>query len=428
MRAGVTHQTAKRSITSLGLAVAIVSSARPTRADEPAPPPPAEVPANEPGPAPPTPDLPPPAAPPPATPPPATPPPAAPALSPAVAPPASAPPRLGRRGQLVTTDQLSLSAYVGRRPGSPEGAATVVIRPSVEYFVVDGFALGVQGTLLYEESYGVRASRRGVELLSTLAVGLGDSAAILARASVGLAHVARAGSDDSIVPTASLFVPFVLRPSQGFFVGLGPTGTFHARNLLTSSGTRAFAEAGVRSIVGAYLDASDHRPAPLAFGRARDLAITSESDVSAVYQSLYGGRVLRTSASLSPGVDYFVADHVSIGGAIAVSYLHSDLPISTADSVSRRFLSLGAGPRVGLALPLGEAFTFYPRLSGGAGVQYQWDDGDVLHVRAYASIYAPLLAHRGHALLGFGPFFTPELSYSRFVYSAGASAIVGGWL
>lgn len=328
----------------------------------------------------------------------------------------------------MTTDQLSLLVYIGRRPGTPESAAAVAVRPSVEYFVVDGFALGLQGTFIYEESYGVRASRRALELLSTVAFGLGDSAAILARASVGLAHVSRAGSDDSLVPTASLFVPFVLRPSQGFFVGLGPTGTFHAGNLLTSSGKRAFAEAGVRSIVGAYLDASGDRPAPLAFGRARDLAITSESDVSAVFQSVNGGRVLRTSASLSPGVDYFVADHVSLGGAISVSYLHSDLPISTGDFSSRRFLSLGAGPRVGLALPLGEAFTFYPRLSGGAGVQYQWDDGDSLHVRAFASIYAPLLAHRGHALLGFGPFFTPELSYSRFVYSAGASAIVGGWL
>jgi hypothetical protein len=71
------------------------------------------------------------------------------------------------------------------------------------------------------------------------------------------------------------------------------------------------------------------------------------------------------SVQLQPALDWFVISHLSVGGAVAFDVSGSKTPSRTSSS-----LDIGLSPRVGYLFPLGNSFSFWPRLLLFVGWRY----------------------------------------------------------
>jgi hypothetical protein len=202
--------------------------------------------------------------------------------------------------------------------------------------------------------------------------------------------------------------------------GLAPLLALEA--IFTSKGARA--EPSDASAITTE-DASpppEHGPR---FGAPGQWAVFGGTDVSFSSYAYDHSSAAGSSVTVSPGLSYFFVRNVSLGLAFDVS--SSDAQGYGADGslVETRETSVAGGVRLGVNLPLGELFSWFPQLTVG----YEWIrrqerlvSGESLSVSGpyptpstletgpYLSAYAPLLFHPvRHFFLGFGPEAFREL-------------------
>jgi hypothetical protein len=173
------------------------------------------------------------------------------------------------------------------------------------------------------------------------------------------------------------------------------------------------------------------------FGRSGVLAISGDFQAG-VRGLLFSAPTGRDpdglfEVTLAPAVDYFVADHVSIGGQVVIVY---------ARTGPAKLTAFGLGPRVGYEFAVSDRVSFWPKVSivyttanvdsgastlGGSVTFDGWSLG--------ADLYAPFVFHVApHFFVGLGP----DASTQLIAKSSGNDTIkqtslgilftVGGWL
>jgi hypothetical protein len=155
-------------------------------------------------------------------------------------------------------------------------------------------------------------------------------------------------------------------------------------------------------------ESGKNRPAT-GFGRRGQLAISTD------FQLSFGLRLQKEPADqeqnidyetqtilrVAPTVDYFLADHFSVGASFLLA--RDSVGATTANA-------LGGGVRAGYNIPLGDRVSFWPR-GGGQVLQTKVSDdtneaGQVSTLRVRVVADAPVLFHPvPHFFVGAGPAF-----------------------
>ncbi len=149
----------------------------------------------------------------------------------------------------------------------------------------------------------------------------------------------------------------------------------------------------------------------LAFGgSARELerqgtfVVTNNAGFGFAQQIGHGGG---TSLTLRPALDYFVIDHLSIGGAVEIDHDSSD-PATT---------SVALAPEVGYEVALGDTWSFWPQVSVPLVFPNPGDP------RLTLVFFAPFLVHpAAHFFFGIGP------GLAQRVTGPATTQITGGFL
>jgi hypothetical protein len=171
------------------------------------------------------------------------------------------------------------------------------------------------------------------------------------------------------------------------------------------------------------------------FGRKGQLAIIAGSQLAAQRHS-YAEGTGGTTIGLTPAVDYFLIDHLSIGARAGVEFTTIDAspPYHPSSSFHTYFVS----PRVGYELPLGSSVSIWP----SANVLYSVGDSAPANpgqrnrgLGFGASL--PVLVHLApHFFVGAGPeagitwyrFDYGNADYSVRYASYGVTTLLGGWI
>jgi hypothetical protein len=167
-------------------------------------------------------------------------------------------------------------------------------------------------------------------------------------------------------------------------------------------------------------------PPPAHFGAAQTLAISSDATLGFSYSSSESlGTV--TDVNIHPAFDYFVIRGLSIGGTVNVNISSQDIQGSTFHSYT-----LGTGPRLGVAIPLGERVALWPRVETTIN-SMQWSDNGGESMSASVRGSVPVIIEAApHFDLGFGPYLqrTAHVGGNWFADSTngGVQLTVGGWL
>ncbi len=161
--------------------------------------------------------------------------------------------------------------------------------------------------------------------------------------------------------------------------------------------------------VGLEVDESGKNRPATGFGRRGQFALSTD------FQLSFGLRLQKEPADqeqdidyktqsilrLAPTVDYFVADHLSLGANVLLG--RDSLAGTTANT-------LGGGLRLGYNIPLGDRVSFWPR-GGGQILQTKTSSdndeaGQISTLRVRIVADAPLLFHPvPHFFVGAGPSF-----------------------
>jgi hypothetical protein len=167
---------------------------------------------------------------------------------------------------------------------------------------------------------------------------------------------------------------------------------------------------------------------PASFGARGVLAIGSDASGTA-YEELSTG-THSTSVNLQPAVDYFVANHLSLGASLWFAYSSQEEP-----SARDHEFVYGIGPRVGYDLPLSEHFSLWPKLSGfvshssdtfenTAPASRTTDSGSNVEVE----LFVPVMFHPvPHFFVGIGPFAEAVLTGAGSAF-LGGKITIGGWV
>lgn len=165
------------------------------------------------------------------------------------------------------------------------------------------------------------------------------------------------------------------------------------------------------------------------FGAARQLAISSDAGlfIENTSQSGDDDSGSTTNLQLRPAFDYFVIDHLSIGGFVALDY--SKVP--AGDSTT-----WGIGPRIGYDIPLSDRFSIWPKVgfsfastSTSTEVDSPLVDGDATSSNVALNLFAPVMFHPvEHFFLGFGPALDTDLSGDVKTTTIAGRLSIGGWL
>ncbi len=174
-------------------------------------------------------------------------------------------------------------------------------------------------------------------------------------------------------------------------------------------------------------------------GSSNSLGISNEtfSNSSATFFNV-GGEI---------GIDNFVVDNVSVGFDAAASY-GDDKGYGATTFTETTSTAFSGGVRFGFNVPLGELFSWYPRLTLSLGSTHSDTraissfDGAPLpppssesSVGPATNLYAPLLVHPApHFVVGFGPRLQHDFSVARGGPYDGSQStllsgefVVGGW-
>jgi hypothetical protein len=126
---------------------------------------------------------------------------------------------------------------------------------------------------------------------------------------------------------------------------------------------------------------------------------------------------------LAPSLDYFVTDHISVGGRIGAAVTESSTNTGPATGVSvpdAHGYAFTMMPRVGYAIPLSSSFTLWPRLGIGYDVSRATRDAaarDLSHA-FYTRVNVGLVVRLAkHVVLDVGPTLTYSNSVTEAPYS-----------
>jgi hypothetical protein len=147
-----------------------------------------------------------------------------------------------------------------------------------------------------------------------------------------------------------------------------------------------------------------------------------------------GSMLAQTGVSVSPNIDWFVKDGLSLGAGATVSVSYRKF-----GSIDETTLTVGGNLAVGYAIPFSPWWSFWPRLlpslshnttSGSAAGTAAGDRTEV-----YLRLEAPVLFHAtSHFFLGMGPFAivkihatNEQLAAYIYDYNVGLTASIGVW-
>jgi hypothetical protein len=385
----------------------------------------------------------------------------------------------GSRGQWVVTGASGIGVGSTTWSGSKASSLWVTFAPGLDLFVVKNLSIGVSLNLAYSDHKGYAVDGTLVETKQTTYSGgarLGVNLPIARRLSlyprltagyqtvhtteqdVGAGSTFGASSFDAAHdgPWGSIDVPLVFVPKPQFFVAVVPSVTVDAAGGGQGGPGQggAHTTGGAGFLVGGWFggppaeapaEPVEAEPAPRLprFGDAGVVVLSSELEAYG-HQTAWSGpdSLAYTEYGFEAGVDYFVADHVSVGAALWwMQSSAQGVDLRTAAAYTNHESRAGGVVRGGVEWPLGPHLSLYPRLTLGlAGEDYDIEsagkankghDDDI-----YASAYVPLLVHVArHVFVGFGPSgladlsrtFTPS-NTSNKATSVGAGLTVGGWL
>jgi hypothetical protein len=121
--------------------------------------------------------------------------------------------------------------------------------------------------------------------------------------------------------------------------------------------------------------------------------------------------------ALHPALDYFIADHISVGGVVGIDYVSGDAGSTRID----------LGARIGYDLNIQDRIGVWPM--AGLLVSHVSDDANHSSNTATSlTLFAPFLYHPApHVFVGLGPSFQLGLSggdYKQY----GLDFALGGWI
>jgi opacity protein-like surface antigen len=163
-----------------------------------------------------------------------------------------------------------------------------------------------------------------------------------------------------------------------------------------------------------------------------DLPFRNEApELALVHSSTSMGGSSSTEVAIEPGLDYFVAQNVSIGGEVGIDYSTSS-PAGGGTSINATIVVAEA--RVGYNVTLGDTLSLWLRVGIGYDHVDSSSGGNSVSgysVPLFAS--APLLWHPGfHFVLGAGPMLATQLvnqldgSSQTKATLFGVQALIGG--
>jgi hypothetical protein len=350
---------------------------------------------------------------------------------------------------------------------------TASVAVGVDNFIAPNFSLGIDLEGVYRDNKGYGATSL-VETTSTeLAAGLrfglnlplGRSWSWYPRLTLGVSSNHSDSQTSSVFapgatadppsttsqvgPWINLYAPLLVHPVPHFFVGFGPRLQRRFAELKGGAydGSQTTLLSAEFTVGGCWGGARSGEPGPEneprgpAFGDRGQVVLTTATSASVAYNSYTNSTASNVSVALSPGVDYFVTDHVSLGVAASVSSSsgHSFDTIGVETDVSST--SFGFAPRVGFDIPLKRGLvSLWPLAGLGFGVATSNQTsaaGSNDHTRSlsWVTVSAPLLVHpTTHMFLGAGPYVMHELSdtdqnhFENDATTVGASFLLGGWL
>jgi hypothetical protein len=187
------------------------------------------------------------------------------------------------------------------------------------------------------------------------------------------------------------------------------------------------------------------------FGDAGEVVITADSSIGISSTAFSQSDATRFSVGFSPGLDYFVIRHFSVGVDVNVAYANDRSYGADGSLVETGITTVSGGARLGLDLPLGDVVSFYPRLT--LGVESLHRESKVVVGRSlsvasipigapsetlvgpWVSVFAPILLHpTTHFFVGAGPALFHEFGKANADPSIGGERtsivgrmVVGGW-
>ncbi len=393
-------------------------------------------------------------------------------------------PRFGERGEIVLTASSGGANGAGISYAQYSGSLATYLSGSFEvgldYFLVSHFSLGFDVSAGFANNTGYGADSSLVQTKSTSVSGglrfgadlpLGDTFSFYPRLTLGVLDSHRSeslvsgqslsvagsavGSPETsqVGPWMNLYAPLLVHPTSHFFFGAGPrlAHTFANTTGAAPGVSGQPTTLGASFVIGGWWGGDEAAPStPIAapasglrerrFGDQGTFVITSETSGYALSATYAGTNASSLSVYVSPGFDYFVADHVSIGVDLWGSYGNTVGFDASGAKVTQSSTSFGLAPRFGVDVPVSDSVSWYPRAEIGAGpiVQNESSNGasnDHTSMRVFVSAEAPILFHAArHFFAGAGPTVYHDLSQvdqngtSNAGTQFGASVLVGGWL
>jgi hypothetical protein len=397
-----------------------------------------------------------------------------PEMPPGILPPAPSsaaapapPPAFGARGGIVIRASAGAAITSTGYASSEASALRAVLAPGVDYFLLRNFSVGLTTNISYYRSRGYVADRslvtttsttfaggprlgfnvplgRLVSFYPTLALGIEwfrrseRGAASTASNALGVPTTTRAG------PWLELSTPMLLHPSEHVFFGIGPYvfrefgragGGPEIGGGRTGYGMQVFA--GIHW--GESGESAPSSPEPRdrsAFGEKATVLVSGGANLSATEYD--GTSASSASLGIGAGVDYFFANHISVGASAAGGYGKTKGFETNGTKTTAESSGFSVGPRLGTDLPFTSVVSLYLRMGATFGkhdVVLKSADKRVREDPFIVTfvIDALLLVHvASHAFLGIGPFLAHDLvreatSGSFPATSGGLGTVVGTW-
>lgn len=377
---------------------------------------------------------------------------------PIAAPPASGdeavPPRFGAAGQVVVMAGFGLELDYTSLLGGAASRFGTSISPGLDVFVVDRLSVGASLYVSHvidraentaQGPFERKATTVGIGPRIGYAVPLGRYFSLYPRFTFGFRYVSvdRAGNGAS--PFISGSAPLLVHPSESFFVGIGPS-FFHEISMGGAAERKTQTTASFETVVGGHWggkpDPTDREAAPLPdptkryrFGERKDVLLGGDFYLGATYDSTTAAGISNGSVVISPSLDYFIVDHVSIGAGGGFDYSWTSFPSPFSPRVgSGSTTGVHGLVRVGVQASLTTRLSLYPRASFRVSHATSEASGELTTLRLALDV--PLVFHVApHFYIGCGPFIGRDvarvvngLSSEALTTTGGLTTMLGGWL
>jgi hypothetical protein len=387
------------------------------------------------------------------------------------------PPRFGTRGQFVLSGTSAIGASHYEYDNSEATGSLFEFSPGADYFVARNVSIGIDAdaSYFYSQGYTIdgtlnqsRTTRFALAPRVGLNLPMGRMLSLYPRFTLGYESISALetgpfGSGAGLTARTSesgafveIFVPLLFHPIPRFYFGFGPD-FFHHFGEVTggpTSGGQA-TTVGVSFVVGAYWggapaaadEAPRRPPRHRQFGEAGEFVLTNAIQSGFHFTTVAGGDLHSSGFGDSPTLDFFVANHVSLGlGMNILTTQDKGVDLLTRTPSETDSSSVSVHGIIGLDAPIAEGLSLYPRAY--LGIESQSFDRTIDATSStendtvvYTGIEMPLLVHPGpHVFVGLGPEVAHELSRAvTFTTTPGTPPfqnrrtivdgflIVGGW-